>query len=391
LLSRFSYCCTFHLNNKFSFLKYFMISENDQQLASLILEHSVELKKNENAMVQLIGLNGIDLLRALVEQIRAKGAHPFVQIEDAEVQRILIENGSEEFWNNQAEVDQLPLMKQMDVFIGIRASQNIYENSQAGKDQNKAYSEHFLHPVHFEERVNNTKWCIMRYPSPAFAMNAKLPTRAFTKFYYNACLVDYGKLEKAMKPLEKRLRDTDEIHLKGEGTDIRFSVKGQNWIPCFGRHNIPDGELFTSPVLESVNGVISYAPSVYQGKPFEYVKLEVEDGVVTDFDSSNNDALKDILDTDKGARRFGEFSFGLNPVIESPMYDILFDEKIYGSNHLTLGKDYEVAPNGNSSNIHWDLVCIGADVYLDGELIREGRTFVSDDLKGLNPEELLQQ
>lgn len=366
-----------------------MISENDQKLASLILEHSTEVQQGQNVMVQLIGLNGIDLLRALTEQIRAKNAHPFIQIEDAETQRILIENGDEAFWKNQAEVDQLPLMKQMDAFIGIRASQNIYENSRAGKEANKAYSEHFLHPVHFDERVNNTNWCIMRYPSAAFAMNAKMPTRAFSEFYYKACLVDYGQLEEAMKPLEKRLRATDEIHLKGEGTDIKFSVKGQNWVPCFGKRNIPDGELFTSPVLDSVNGVISYAPSVYQGKPFEFVQLEVENGVVVDYDSSNNDALRDILDTDEGARRFGEFSFGLNPVIESPMYDILFDEKIYGSNHLTLGKDYEVAPNGNSSNIHWDLVCIGANVYLDGELVREGRKFVVDDLKGLNPENLL--
>jgi aminopeptidase len=366
-----------------------MISASDQKLAALILEHSTEVKPNQNVMVQLIGLNGIGLLRALVEQIREMGAHPFVNIEDSETQRILIENGDEAFWKNQAAVDKLPLMKQMDAFVGIRAAENIYENSKASKEANKAYSEHFLHPVHFEERVNNTNWCVLRYPSPAFAMNAKMPTRDFTEFYYNACLVDYGRLEEAMKPLEKRLRETDEIHLKGNGTDIRFSVKGQNWVPCFGKRNVPDGELFTSPVLDSVNGVITYAPSVYQGKPFEFVKLEVENGVVVDFDSSNNESLKDILDTDEGSRRFGEFSFGLNPVIESPMYDILFDEKIYGSNHLTLGKDYEVAPNGNSSNIHWDLVCIGADVYLDGELVRKGREFVADDLKGLNPENLI--
>lgn len=361
----------------------------DQELATLLLDHSTELKKGQNVLVQLIGLNGINLLRALVEQIRARGAHPFLQIEDSETQRLLIENGDVEFWKRQAEVDQLPLMKQMHAFIGIRAAENIYENSRAGKEANKAYSEHFLTPVHFEERVNNTNWCVLRYPSPAFAMNAKMPTQAFTEFYYKACLVDYARLAEAMKPLEKRLRSTDEIHLKGDGTDIRFSVKGQNWIPCFGKRNIPDGELFSSPILNSVNGHITYAPSVYQGKPFEFVKLKVENGVVVDFDSSNNDALKDILDTDEGARRFGEFSFGLNPVIESPMYDILFDEKIYGSNHLTLGNDYEIAANGNSSSIHWDLVCIGADVYLDGALVREGRHFVTEDLMGLNPEQLL--
>ena len=362
-----------------------MISDYDYRLADLILNHSTEVQKNDQVMVQLIGLNGIDLLRALVEGIRQRGAHPFVQIEDTEVQRTLVEQGDETFWKNQASVDQLPLMKQMDVFIGIRAFENIYEQSKASKDANKAYSEHFLKPVHFDERVNNTRWCIMRYPSPAFAMNAKLPTRDFMKFYYEACLVDYGQLQQSMKPLEARLRAADQVRLVGEGTDIRLSVKGQNWVPCFGRHNIPDGEIFSSPIIDSVQGVIRYAPSVYQGKPFEFVSLEVKDGVVVDFDSSNNDALRDILDTDKGARRFGEFSFGTNPIISSPMYDILFDEKIYGSNHLTLGKDYEIAPNGNSSNIHWDLVCIGADVYLDGELIRKGRHYVTEDLKGLNP------
>jgi aminopeptidase len=221
-------------------------------------------------------------------------------------------------------------------------------------------------------------------------MNAKMTTSDFYQFYYDACLLDYSLLEKAMKPLEALLRKTDLIKLKGQGTDIQFSVKGQNWIPCFGKRNIPDGELFSSPILDSVNGEITYAPSVYQGKPFEFVKLMVKDGVVIDFDSSNNDALKEILDTDEGSRRFGEFSFGLNPIIKNPMYDILFDEKIYGSNHLTLGKDYEIASNGNSSNIHWDLVCIGADVYLDNELIRKGRLFVKEELKGLNPDRLLQ-
>jgi aminopeptidase len=361
-----------------------MYNDNDQQLAKKILNFSCELQSDQNVMLQLVGLNGIGLLRALVEETRAMNAHPFVQIEDTEVQRILKETGDEDFWENQAETDQLPLMKQMDAFVGIRASLNIYENAGTSKEANKAYSDKFATPVHFEERVKNTRWVVLRYPSEAFAMNAKMPTQKFREFYYKACLLDYRELAEAMKPLHKRLKETNTIQLKGEDTDIEFSVKDQNWIPCYGEKNIPDGELFSSPILDSVNGHITYAPSVYQGKPFEFVKLEVKDGVVVDFDSSNNEALQEILDTDEGARRFGEFSFGLNPVIKEPMYDILFDEKIYGSNHLTLGNDYEEAPNGNESSIHWDLVCIGADVYLDGEKIREGRTFIADDLKGLN-------
>lgn len=366
-----------------------MYTQEDQQLAQKLLDHSTELESGQNIMLQLIGLNGIGLLRALVEEVRKRNANPFIKIEDPEINRVLLENGDEDFWKNQAEVDQLPLMKQMDAFVGIRAAENIYENSGVPKDANSAYSKQFLNPVHFKQRVEHTNWVVLRYPSPAFAMNAKMPTEKFRKFYYDACIFDYEKLEHAMKPLEKLLRKTDVIRMKGDGTDIEFSVKGQNWIPCFGKRNIPDGELFSSPILDSVNGHITYAPSVYQGKPFEFVKLEVKNGVVVDFDSSNNTALEEILDTDEGARRFGEFSFGLNPVIEKPMYDILFDEKIYGSNHLTLGKDYAIAPNGNSSNIHWDLVCIGPDVYCDEELIREGRTFVIEELKGLNPDTLL--
>ena len=366
-----------------------MYTTEDKKLAKKLLTHSVEIQNGENIMLQLIGLNGIGLIRALAEEARKMDAHPFIKIEDPEINRILLEHGDEEFWENQSNIDQLPLIKQMDAFIGIRGAENIYENSDVSKRANKAYSQKFLNPVHFNERVNNTKWAVLRYPSAAFAMNAKMPTERFRQFYYDACLFDYDKLEEAMKPLEEILRKTDMIQLKGDGTDISFSVKGQNWIPCFGKRNIPDGELFSSPVLDSVNGHITYAPSVYQGKPFEFVKLTVNGGVVTDFDSSNNQALEEILDTDEGAKRFGEFSFGLNPVITEPMYDILFDEKITGSNHLTLGNDYEIAPNGNESDIHWDLVCIGADVYFDGELVRKGREFVKKELKGLNPEALL--
>jgi aminopeptidase len=225
----------------------------------------------------------------------------------------------------------------------------------------------------------------MRYPSPAFAMNAKMPTDRFADFYYRACLLDYAELNERMKPLHEMLANGKEIRLKGEGTDITFSIEGQNWVPCAGDLNIPDGEIFSSPVRDSVNGQITYAPSVYEGKPFEYVKLVVKDGVVTDFDSSNNAGLEQILDTDEGARRFGEFAFGTNPYIDQPMYDILFDEKIWGSNHLTLGQSYDIAPNDNHSSVHWDLVCIGPDVYLDGELIRQGRQFVHERLMPLNP------
>ncbi len=368
-----------------------MYTINDQKLAQKLLSHSLDLKENERIMIQLIGMGGISLARALTDEIRKRNARPFLELQDTEIQRTLLEQGDEDYWKDQAATDKLPLMKQMDAYIGIRASENVYESSDVSGPAFKAYSDEFLKPVHFNERVKNTRWCVLRYPSAAFAMNARMPTNRFTEFYYNACLLDYDKLRKAMIPLEERLRKGKEIRLKGDGTDISFSIEGQEWVSCFGERNIPDGELFSSPLIDSVNGHITYAPSVYQGRPFERVKLYAKDGVVTDFESSNPEALEIILNTDEGARRFGEFSFGTNPVIKEPMYDILFDEKIYGSNHLTLGQDYDIAPNGNKSSIHWDLVCIGADVYLDGELIRRGREFVPDDLQVLNPNHLLSQ
>jgi len=363
-----------------------MFDQKDRELAELILDHSVTLKKGERILINLIGFNGIGLARALAAGARERNAMPYMDIMDPEIQRTLLELGDDVYWKDQAETAGVPLMEKMDAYVGIRASENIYETSRVGSDANSSFQQHYLQPVHFEERVKKTKWCVLRYPSAAFAMNAKMPTSEFTDFYYRACLLDYAKLRDAMKPLEARLRKASEVRLKGEGTDIRLHVDGQEWINCHGTRNIPDGELFSSPLIDSVNGTIRYAPSVYQGKPFEFVSLTVKDGVVQDFDSSNQEALQAILDTDEGARRFGEFSFGTNPVIEKPMYDILFDEKIYGSNHLTLGRDYDEAPNGNKSHIHWDLVCIGADVYLDGELIRKGRHFVPEDLQVLNPD-----
>ncbi len=363
-----------------------MYDPRNKALADKIIQYSTSTKAGENVMIELTGINGLHLAQEMARAIIDAEAVPFIVIRDSETERIIRERGNRELWARMRDKSGLPLMKEMDVYVGIRASENIYEMSGVGREQNKAFSEEYLLPVHMEERVNNTRWCVMRYPSPAFAMNAKMPTATFADFYYKACLLDYAMLNERMKPLHELLARSKELKMVGNGTDISFSIEGQNWIPCAGDVNIPDGEIFSAPLLESVNGTISYAPSVYDGKPFEYVKLVVKDGVVTDFDSSNNAGLEEILSTDEGARRFGEFSFGTNPYIDQPMYDILFDEKIWGSNHLTLGKCYDIAPNGNNSAVHWDLVCIGADVYLDGELIRKGRHFVREELLPLNPE-----
>ena len=357
---------------------------NDIKLAQQILDHSIAIKSTERIMLQLIGIHGMPLLHALVKETRKRDAYPFVFIEDEYINHTLVNNGNKNYWKDQCQYFGLPLMKNMDAYVGIRARKNNYENHLVDESKIMDYNRFFSYPVHLQERVEQTRWCILNYPSPSLAMNARQSTEMFYNFYYRTCLFNYQKLAQSIEPLQNLLQKSNWIRIKGDETDIKLSVKNQPWIPCVGTHNIPDGEIFTSPIRDSVEGTISYIPTTYQGHPFEHIKLWIKNGVVIKFDSSDNQRLETILSIDEGARRFGEFSFGLNPIIQTPINDILFDEKIYGSNHLTLGQCYKQAPNGNHSQIHWDLICIGTDVWLDGVKIREGRNFIHPELTDLN-------
>jgi aminopeptidase len=244
-------------------------------------------------------------------------------------------------------------------------------------------------------RVNKTRWVVLRWPTPSMAQAANMSTEAFEDFFFKVCTMDYAKLQLAMKPLQKRMQAADQVHITGPGTDLRFSIKDINAIMCSGDRNIPDGEVFSCPVKNSVQGTIQFnTPTIYAGSRFENVSLEFKDGKIIKATSSQTEKLNQILDTDKGARYIGEFSLGTNPHILNPMCDILFDEKITGSFHFTPGQAYEDADNGNRSAVHWDMVCIqrpeygGGEVYFDGELIRKDGKFIPKDLVKLNPENL---
>jgi len=187
----------------------------------------------------------------------------------------------------------------------------------------------------------------------------------------------------------------DRVHLKSPGTDLQFSIKGIGAKPCEGTRNIPDGEVFSCPVKNSVNGTIQFnTPTIYAGTKFENIRLEFSQGRIVKATGSNEKRLNEILDTDAGARYIGEFSLGFNPHIQNPMCDILFDEKIAGSLHFTPGQAYEDCDNGNRSAVHWDMVLIqrpewgGGEVWFDGELIRKDGLFLPKDLRGLNPDKL---
>ncbi|MGM1049952.1 aminopeptidase [Paenibacillus sp. N3/727] len=364
-----------------------------QKLAENLVGYSVDMQPGENVLIEMIGSER-DLLNAIIEEVGKKGGHPFVQLTDKTVQRAMLKNATKEQLTLWAELD-LNRMKQMDCYIGIRAGENVNDLSDVPEENMKLYNSLYSHPVHSEERVKRTKWVVLRYPNASMAQLANTSTEAFEDFYFDVCNLDYSKMDRAQDPLAELMRKTDKVRIVGPGTDLSFSIKGIGAEKCSGQKNIPDGEVYTAPVRDSVNGTISYnSPTLYNGVTFENIKFRFENGKIVEATSSDTARINEILDSDEGARYIGEFAIGFNPYILTPMKDILFDEKIAGSLHFTPGQAYDVTDNGNRSSIHWDLVLIqrpeygGGEIYFDDVLIRKDGMFVIPELEGLNPENL---
>ena len=363
------------------------------KLAYNLVNYSCALKKGEKVLIEAKGIDYM-LVNALIKEVYKVGAFPFVEMFDNRVSRELLLGETVEYAKLKAKYATYR-MADMDAYIGIRGGENCNENSDVPEDKLQIESKFYSHPVHHELRVKNTKWVVLRYPNQGMAQSASMSTDAFEDFYFNVCNLDYSKMDKAMDALKKRLDNGDKVRIVGPNTDISFSIKGIGSKKCSGHCNIPDGEIYTAPVKNSVNGIITYnAPSVENGFTFENVSLKFKDGKIIEATANDNKKLNAIFDTDEGARYVGEFAFGVNPYITKPMGDILFDEKISGSIHFTPGCCYDDCDNGNQSSVHWDLVLIqtkeygGGEIYLDGELIRKDGYFIPEDLKVLNPENL---
>lgn len=356
-------------------------------LAQLLVEYSTRLKRNETVLIESFDVPD-EMTIALVRAARKAGAIPFTQIQRARVTRELALKAGERQLNLTA-IHELARMKRMDAYIGLRGSHNITELSDVPTEQMKLVAKK-MRPVQ-DQRIKHTKWVVLRWPTPSMAQLAGMSTEAFERFYFEVCTLDYRKLQSGMKALKALMDKTDRVELKGPGTDLRFSIKGIDAIICGGDRNIPDGEVFSCPVRDSVEGHVTFnAPTIYQGIGFDNVRLGFREGKIVEATANQTEKLNKILDSDPGARYIGEFSLGLNPYILHPMRDILFDEKIAGSFHFTPGQAYEDADNGNRSQVHWDMVSIqrpdygGGEVYFDGKLIRRDGDFVPKELRSLN-------
>jgi aminopeptidase len=364
------------------------------KLADLLINYSVGLKPGEKVLLEAIDVPHA-FTKAVVAAAAKAGGAALVLLKSNEINRALMLNGNDASWELTGDVEKLQ-MENVQCYIGARGNHNVSEISDVPEEKQKLYERTVWKRVHNEIRVKKTRWVVIRWPSPSMAQLAEMSTEAFEDFYFNVCTLDYAKMSRAMQPLKELMMKTDKVRLKGpRDTDLTFSIKGIPAVACDGHANIPDGEVFTAPVRDSVNGIIHYnCATMYRGTTHNDIRLVFKNGKIIEATSSNTAKLNEVLDTDPGARYIGEFAIGVNPWCTKPIKDILFDEKIAGSIHFTPGASYEEAGNANMSAIHWDMVMRqdsevgGGEIWFDDVLIRKNGLFVLKELEGLNPDHL---
>ncbi len=370
-----------------------MLDNRMTKLAQGLVNYSCKVKEGQNVLIEAYDVP-YTMVNELVKEVLNVGAYPFVDVVDNHIKRAILNGMSEELAKRMADFASYR-MEKMDAYIGIRGGDNSFELSDVSAKNMQLYSTLYSQPVHHELRVGKTNWVILRWPSDGMSQLAKMSTEAFEKYYFDVCTMDYAKMDRAMDSLVDLLQKTDKVRLIAKDTDLSFSIKNIGAVKCSGSCNIPDGEVYSAPVKDSVNGYIHYnAPTNYDGMEFNDMRLTFVDGKIVEATSSNTEASNHIFDTDEGSRYVGEFALGVNPFITKPIGDILFDEKISGSIHFTPGSCYEECDNGNQSAIHWDLVLImtkeygGGEIYFDDVLVRKDGLFVLEDLLCLNPDQL---
>ncbi len=372
-----------------------MLDSRLKTLASNLVNYSCSIQKGEKLLIEASNKVDENFLAEIVKQTYLAGGMPFVKISSGIVNRALAMQTSEEREKAKCSYDY-PQMEDMDAYISIGVG-NRFESSDVPREKHDLILKHYVEPVHFDSRVNRTKWVILLFPSQLSAQQAKMSTEAFENFYLQVCTLDYKKMDEAMNPLADLMKKTDKVRIVAKDTDLTFSIKGIGAVKCSGKCNIPDGEVYSAPVKDSVNGTIAYNIPVMSDNGIEHnnIRLTFKDGKIINATSDSEEDINKIFDTDDGARYVGEFAIGVNPYIEKPMKEILYDEKIKGSIHFTPGCCYDDCNNGNKSAVHWDLIQIqtpeygGGEIYFDDVLIRKDGRFVIDELLGLNPENLI--
>ncbi|MBE6124211.1 MAG: aminopeptidase [Erysipelotrichaceae bacterium] len=362
-------------------------------LAHILLDHSLQIEKGDNFVLKA-PYSAKPLILEIVNYANEIEANAFVTITDQDITRKLMQGINKEtaLINNEIETLKFSKMKGL---ITIREEEketdpiDIETLTMIGKI-NKPLNDTI---------INEKRWVLLEWPTELAAQKVNMSYEQYYDFVLDVCTLDYVSMGKKAQVLKDLMEKTDKVRIVGPNTDLSLSIKDCKAVICRGERNIPDGEVYVGPIKNSINGKITYnVKTKYQGKSFENICFEFKDGkIIKASANAYNKALNKILDIDEGARYIGEFSLGFNPIIKKEIGNILFDEKMCGSFHLTPGQCYKRSNNGNNSQIHWDLVCSqleefgGGQIYFDDVLIRDNGIFVLEELKCLNPDKLLKR
>jgi len=351
-----------------------------KKLAKILVNYSVKLKKG-----QLVRIQGevvtIPLLNAVFEEAVNVGANPFIKVRIPENEEYLYKNGTDAQLKYISPVVKYETDK-IDVLIHIWGSQNTRSMSGVNPKR-QALGAQAMRPLRdkmFKRMASKSLvWVGTQFPTYADAQDADMSLEDYENFVYSAGHINaadpvkhWMKVHKEQARLVKILNRFDKIHVRSKDADLKLRVKGRKWINCAGTENFPDGEIFTGPLEDSVEGYIRYSfPAVYMGREVENVRLEFKKGkVVKETADKNLDFLQKMLGTDKGARYVGEFAIGTNYEIKNFSKNTLFDEKIGGTCHLALGASILESGGKNKSAIHWDMVC---DLKKNSEITADGK------------------
>jgi aminopeptidase len=358
-------------------------------LAQILVRYSTGVKPGDVTVIQ--GTTTAEpLIQAVYEEVLRAGGHPVFQITPEGAQAAFYELASDEQLDFIAP-PQRWTYTESDVRIAIMADANtraLSRSDPAKQSRAQTARKPLLESVMKRSAEGTHRWALTLFPTHAFAAEADMSLAQYEEFFYRACLAydddpvtAWERQSEQVRRLADWIEGREEVHVVGPGTDIRLNVSGRHWIPCYGSHNMPDGEFFTGPVEDSVNGHVSFSfPAVYGGREVTGVRFKFEDGKVVDASAERGeDYLIQMLDTDAGARRLGELGIGTNYGITEATKEVLLDEKLGGTVHMAIGASYPESGGVNESAVHWDMVCDlrqGGSITVDGEELQRDGQFV---------------
>jgi len=330
-----------------------MIDHRIGRFADMLLEHSLNIQEGDNVVIRS-GYLAKPLIEEFYKKAIDKGANVFVHTLSDSRRKYFMENAGKKQLENMNSIYE-SIYDKADAVLVIEAPENTKHLMNVPPRKNMEYNK-ALAPV--LKKIMSKRWVLTNYPVEAFAQDACMSLEEYEDFLFDAVLVDYKKMDRDMDKIIGIFDEANIIRIVGRETDITFSIQGRKGTKCSGRNNVPDGEIFYSPVTNSANGYVFFEfPAIRYGNQVDNVRLEFRDGKIINARADNNEQfLNQMLDTDEGARYLGEFGIGLNYGIKRFIKNILFDEKIGGTIHLAAGNSYEGSGGDNCSVLHWDMI-----------------------------------